>query len=426
MPREQRRIAQQDVEDQTLVRFRARLREGVAVAEVHRHVADVGATAGHLRAEADRDALVRLHADDERVLSELGRVAAAEQVLRRALEDHGDLGHTTAQTLPRPQVEGHIRPATGVDLELDRGVRLRGRLGVHPLLFQEAGDLLATLPSARVLPAGGRERQVVGHMHGREDLLLLGAQVLGRETDRLLHRCQRQQLQQVVLDHVSRGADTVVVPGTPADADVLGHRDLHVVDVVAVPDRLVQFVGEAQGQDVLNRLLAEVVVDAEDRVRGEGHLESGVQSPRGLEIVSEGLLDHDTTPALVIVAVLADETGFLELLRDQREVLRRDRQVERVVAHRPPFDVELLDGVAQLAEGVRVVELTRDEADALQQLGPRLFAERRAGVLLHGVVDDLGEVLVLPVASGESHQGEPGREQTAVREVVDRWHQLLA
>ena len=42
------------------------------------------------------------------------------------------------------------------------------------------------------------------------------------------------------------------------------HRDLHVVDELPVPDRLEDAVAEAQDEHVLNRLLAEVVVDPED------------------------------------------------------------------------------------------------------------------------------------------------------------------
>src|SRR5699024_11450059 len=91
-----------------------------------------------------------------------------------------------------------------------------------------------------------------------------GAQLRGAEGARLLHRCQREQLQQVVLDHVPGGADAGVVAGAGAEADVLGHGDLHVVDEVGVPDRFVQLVREAQREDVCHLLLAQVVVDAED------------------------------------------------------------------------------------------------------------------------------------------------------------------
>ncbi len=83
VPREQRRVAEQHVEDQALVGLGARLGEGVAVAEVHRDVAHLHPGARHLRAEPDRDALVGLHADDERVLAEAPRSALSrEQVLR--------------------------------------------------------------------------------------------------------------------------------------------------------------------------------------------------------------------------------------------------------------------------------------------------------------------------------------------------------
>ena len=67
----------------------------------------------------------------------------------------------------------------------------------------------------------------------------------------------------MVLDDIACRPDPVVVPGPAADADVLGHGDLHVGDVVAVPEGFEQFVGETHRQHVLHRLLAQVVVDAE-------------------------------------------------------------------------------------------------------------------------------------------------------------------
>ena len=135
--------------------------------------------------------------------------------------------------------------------------------GGDAVLLEVAEHLAAALPAAGVLAAGGAGGQVLRQLDRREHLDLLPAQVVGVERDGLLHRGQRHQLQQVVLDDVAGGADAVVVAGPAADADVLGLGDLHVVDVVVVPDRLVQLVGEAQRQQVLHRLLAEVVVDPE-------------------------------------------------------------------------------------------------------------------------------------------------------------------
>ncbi len=80
----------------------------------------------------------------------------------------------------------------------------------------------------------------------------------------------------------------------------------------------------------------------------------------------------------------------------------------------------------ELGEGVVVVEVARHEPEALGELAARPPRELGARVRLHRVVHDLGEVLVGPVAAREPDQAEAGRQQAAVREVVDRRHDLLA
>ena len=107
MTREQRRLAEQDIEDQAFVCLGARLGESMPVAEVHRDVAHLRAGARNLRAESDGDALVGLDPDHEGVLPEFEGLAAQEQMLRRPLEDDGDLGDTTAEALARAEVEGN-------------------------------------------------------------------------------------------------------------------------------------------------------------------------------------------------------------------------------------------------------------------------------------------------------------------------------
>ena len=69
---------------------------------------------------------------------------------------------------------------------------------------------------------------------------------------RRLHRRERQQLQQVVLEHVANDARFLVVLAALLDADGLGRRDLHVRDALPVPERLEDRVREAEHEDVLN------------------------------------------------------------------------------------------------------------------------------------------------------------------------------
>ena len=68
----------------------------------------------------------------------------------------------------------------------------------------------------------------------------------------------------MVLNDISDSAGLLVERAPTLNAETLGHRDLNRFDVVAVPDGLQEGIGEAKEQEVLDRLLAQVVVDSED------------------------------------------------------------------------------------------------------------------------------------------------------------------
>ncbi len=57
---------------------------------------------------------------------------------------------------------------------------------------------------------------------------------------------------------------SVVIARPAPDAEGLGHGDLDAVDAVPVPEGLEERVGEPEHQEVLDGLLAEVVVDPVD------------------------------------------------------------------------------------------------------------------------------------------------------------------
>ena len=195
------------------------------------------------------------------------RAVLAEGEMRDGLQRDRDLGDLARQALAGAQVERHARPAPVVDLQAQRRVGLgrRARRARPPLRGSPAPPRRRQCPApycARTAISGisSARRRVDRVQH----LDLLVAHLFGREADRRLHRDVAEQLEHVVLDQVAQRAGLVVVAGAGADADVLGRGDLHVVDVVAVPQRLEHAVGEAERQHVLDGLLAQVVVDAED------------------------------------------------------------------------------------------------------------------------------------------------------------------
>lgn len=66
---------------------------------------------------------------------------------------------------------------------------------------------------------------------------------------------------------------------------------LNVVDVVTVPCSVEELVTEPQDQNVLNHLLAEIVVNTEDLIFLPVGFQRLLQVARALKILTKGLLD---------------------------------------------------------------------------------------------------------------------------------------
>ena len=342
--------------------------------------------------------------------------------MRGAFEHHGDLRDALAQALAGTQIERHAGPTAGVDVQADRGIGLGGGFGIDALLVQVADHLVRSLPSGGVLASRGVRGQILGQAHGGEHLGLLGGQIGGGEGDGLLHGGQRHKLQQMVLDDVACGADAVVVSGAPGHADVLGHGDLHMVDVIVVPDRLVHGVRETQRQHVLHGLLAKIMVDAEHARRVEHFGDHAIELLGAGQVMTERLFDDHTTPSALVAF---RQTTVGQLTGHLRERARRHRHVERVIAARATVAVKLGDRVGQTLERFRIIERALYETDTGRKLLPSRFLERRTAMRLHVLLDEVLEMVLGPVAACEACQTEAWRQQATVGQIVDGGEQLL-
>ncbi len=109
---------------------------------------------------------------------------------------------------------------------------------------------------------------------------------------RWLHRKNADKLQKMALDHVAQGAGLVVELTTTFNAQLLGHGDLHVPYASTSPKWLKQGISETQRDQVLDRLLAQVVVDAIDLVLAEDRSNTAVDGIRGPAVLAQRLFQH--------------------------------------------------------------------------------------------------------------------------------------
>src|SRR5262249_10030947 len=147
------------------------------------------------------------------------------------------------------QIPGNARPAPRIDeqAQCTEGLDIRA-----------TGD--AVLPSiARVLTAHqifGRERP-----HGSEDRRRLLVHRSKTAIRWRLHREQRDDLKQVILNDIAQASCGLVKGASPLYAEVLRERDLHAGNEIAIPDRLEKGVRKAKVEDVHDRFLGEEVID---------------------------------------------------------------------------------------------------------------------------------------------------------------------
>ena len=114
----------------------------------------------------------------------------------------------------------------------------------------------------------------------------------------------------MVLHDVADRAGFLVELAAAGHAEFLGHRDLHAGDEVAIPDGLEERVGEAEVQQVLHRLLAEVVIDAEDAgLRERGCSSVAFSSCADARSRPKGFSTTTRAPSMGIVLPRSSMTG---------------------------------------------------------------------------------------------------------------------
>ena len=255
---------------------------------------------------------------------------------------------------------------------------------------------------------------------GAEHLDLLVADEIGLEAGGRFHGRQREELQEVVLEHVAQHAHAVVIGAAMADGHLFGGGDLHVIDEIAVPHRLEDAVGEAEHQHILHGLLAQVVVDAIDLVFGEDLVDGGVQLPGRLQAGAEGLFDDDAAGAVV----LDGQAGGAEMGDGRLVVLRRRGQVidPRGVAAAFP----LAQSPAQGGKVFPLGNVARHVIDRRRQRLPGRGVECFADIVGGRAAKILPPRVVAERGAGEADDPRAFGQPPLAEDFVQGGHQLAA
>ena len=218
-----------------------------------------------LGGEAQRDPFLRLDVQHQLVGHQVLDRSVAEQNEWRASELNDNTRVARRQALAGAQVEGNIRPAPVVDQQLHGDKGFGARVGRNVGFGSICRNALAVdhCPRriARVRCESGPLPDVSGWIACR--IFACSSRTASAlERNRRLHRCEGDELHDVIRHHVSQRARRVVVAASLFDAHSFRDRNLDVVDVTPVPDGLEDPIGETERQDVLDSLFAQIMIDA--------------------------------------------------------------------------------------------------------------------------------------------------------------------
>src|SRR5579862_782993 len=420
---EQGGIADHAVVEQAFVTGAVGSAEVAGVVEIHVDQAELHDRAGNFGTEAERDAFVGLNVNDQLVGPRIVNGAAAEQSEWSAAEADGDFRDAMAEAFAGAEIKGDIAPAPVVNFKFHGyesfGIGVGGDVGFAAV----GGNALVVDNAFAVLAADGVLQDFFrgGHLDGVEDFGLFVADGVGVEGDGGLHGGKREELEEMVGNHVAESAGGFVEGAAVFDANGFGGGNLDVVDVGAVPERFDNAVGETENHDVLDGFFAEVMVDAVDLLFTEDFFQFLVELNGGFVVVAERFFDDDADP--VAVGFLG-EIGFAEFADDEREELRRDSEVMKQIA----LGVVLLLGrgdlVFEALVGSGIAEVALDVVDTIEEPFPQRFIERRVGKLLDALGEFLAEGIGVQLVVRKTDDGELLGKEALLLEIHERRQEL--
>ena len=143
--------------------------------------------------------------------------------------------------------------------------------------------------------------------------------------------------------------------------------------------------------------------------------------PCRFEIGAEWFLQNDARPASFASLV---QSGFLQILHDRFELIRRSREVEKAIAARPALLVEPVEALREFLVTGFVAKLALMIEERLGKAVPDFVAHRLPGKFAGRFLHFLAKFLIALRTAGETHHRHRRGEFAVRGDIVKRGNEF--
>ena len=193
------------------------------------------------------------------------------------------------------------------------------------------------------------------------------------EGNRGLHGRQADQLENMIGDHVGKRARPIVVIATQFHAKFLRDRNLHVIHVTPIPDRLENAVRKAKSQNVLYGFFSQVMVNAIDLIFLQNLSNFVIQGDGRRQIVSKRFFDHHPPPLPIH---FIGQPGIAKLFYDHWKKCGAGGQVEQAIPLRVLLVFHLNQQRFEFLKKFGILKISRQIIESFRKPVPGLAVQR--------------------------------------------------
>src|SRR5690625_774991 len=204
----------------------------------------------------------------------------------------------------------------------------------------------------------------------------------------------------MILNHISERARLIVVPASVLYIYCFGDRYLDIVDVISIPEGFKDSIRKPEGENILHRLFAQVVVDPKNLTLFKVSRQVIIKSSCTFKVPAKRLFNHESA-----FFGIPAQASHVHIQSNRLNKPRSYREIEYPVGLCTPLLLYLIQPICQAVIGLFIGKVRLIVCDRLGQPLPlAVFLSCSTGVRIDGLFIKGSQLFIIMVVMTHSNK----------------------